>query len=192
MKTINKILVAGLIAITVFAVSCKKSDNNPGDQTLAGTVTGTYSGQLKNSQTNQTSPATLTVTALNDSVISMQCVADHFDTTVTLMLYENYDSIMLCYTGQDFRNQYGHDLDNHNFCNSKPNGWDNGWCEEHNCWGGDDHWNAWTNHLSTQHTKDDPHYGAFNPGAGSCEYSFPVNTNKSPYIFETFKGSKTN
>ena len=191
MKTINKILVTGIAAMLIFAVSCKKNTDTPDDQTLAGSVSGTYSGELKNSQTSQTSPATLTVTALNDSVIIMHCVADHFDTTVTLMLYEDYDSIMVCYTGKDFSNHYGRELDNHNFCYSKPNGWDNGWCEQHNCWGGNDNWNAWTNHLNTQHDKNDRHYGGFNAGSGWCNYSFPIKTSKSPFLYETFKGSKT-
>ncbi|HYQ56652.1 MAG TPA: hypothetical protein VEP89_04825 [Draconibacterium sp.] len=190
MKAIKNVFFLSLIAATVLAVSCKKTDTNPDTTSLSKLVTGTYSGELKNSQTNISVPATLNVSALNDSMISMHCFANNFDTTLNMMLYENNDSIMMCFTGQDFYNEYGHNLDNHNFCNSNPEGWHSGWEGEHNNWWGNQNnmWNAWNNHMNTQHNQGDQHYGGFNPNAHNCNYSFKVITGNLTYS-ESFSGA---
>lgn len=194
MKVIKITFLASLILATIFAVSCKKTEQNTDPNTdstrLSKSVIGTYSGVLKNSQSNQTVPATLNVSAINDSVISMHCIADNFDTTINMMLYNNNDSIMVCFTGQDFYNMYGHNLDTHNFCNSKPSGWHSGWENEHDNWWGNQNnmWNAWNNHMNTQHNPGDQHYGGFNPNTRSCNYSFTIATDSSTYS-EIFSGT---
>jgi len=190
MKAIKNVFFLSLIVATVFAVSCKKTETNPDTTGLSNLVNGTYTGELKNSQTNLSVPATLNVAALNDSMISMHCIAGSFDTTLHLMLYENQDSIMMCFTGQDFYNEYGHNLDNHNFCNSKPEGWHSGWEGEHDhWWGGQNNmWNAWNNHMNTQHNQGDRHYGGVNPNNNTCNYSFKVKSGSSTYS-ETFIGA---
>jgi len=190
MKVIKTTFLVSLIVATIFAVSCKKTDINTNNSDLSSSVSGTYSGVLKNSQTNQSVPGTLNVLAINDSVISMHCIADNFDTTINMMLYNNNDSIMMCFIGQDFYNEYGHNLDNHNFCNSKPSGWHSGWENEHDNWWGDKNnmWNAWNNHMNTQHNPGDQHYVGFNPNTHSCNYSFTVATASATYS-EIFIGT---
>jgi len=182
-----------LIASAVIISACNKDetkDVDPVNESLASNVEGTFTGTLKNTNTNQSRPATLTVTVLNDSVVTMHCIADNFDSSTTVRLYQNYDSIMVCYTGQNFYNQYGHNLNNNDFCNSMPNGWSNDWCNNNNnCWGGEDHWNAWTNHLNTQHNENDPHFGGFNTESMSCYYSFLVNNINTNHS-ELFEGTK--
>ncbi len=191
MKTIKRIYLMSFIVAAIFVVSCKKTydiqENN--NQSLASSVTGSYTGELKNSQTNQTVPASLTVSVQNDSMVAMHCVADQFDTTITMLLYQNYDSLMVCYTGQDFYDQYGHNLNNNNFCNSKAAGWDDGWCMGNNCWGGEDQWNAWTNHLNTQHDSNDRHFGGFDVQGNACKYDFESSAGNTTY-FESFTGFK--
>lgn len=190
MKVSKSILVLSLIVATVFAVSCKKTDTNPNNVILSNEVVGDYTGQLKNSQTNQPAPATLSVTPINDSMVSIHCISDSFDTTVNMMLYSNNDSVMTCFTGQDFENEYGHSLDNHNFCNSKPQGWHSGWENGHdNWWGGQNMMNnAWNNHMNTQHEQGDQHFGGFYPSTNSCNFTFNVELNNIVYT-ETFTGS---
>ncbi len=191
MKKISRILFLTFVASALLFAACSKNNTTP-TGSLAGSVQGTYSGQLKDSRTNQTGTATLTVTAQNDSVVTMQCTGSQFDTTLTVMLYQDYDTIMPCLTGQDFYNQYGRYLNSRNFCTSKSNNWNSGnWGSNNNTWWGNgkDQWNAWTNHMNTQHQPGDQHFGMFNPGVDSCTYTFQVSTGDSLY-YQTFSGVK--
>ncbi len=191
MNKIKSIIIGTLIAVTFITVSCKKTDDqNLNKIALASKVTGTYSGNLLNSQTNATTPATIKVTTINDSLVSLYCQSSIYDTTVTMMLYENNDSIMMCYSGDDFYNEYGHNLDNHNFCNSQSNGWSSGWENNHDNWYGNSNnmWNAWNNHMNTQHKAGDRHYGAFDLSSSSCNYSFQIGGANSS-IWEYFSGT---
>jgi len=190
MKNLRNLSFIALVIFSVLIASCRKTETNPGNTILSSLINGTYSGELKNSQTNQSIQSTLMVTILNDSMISMHCIASNFDTTMNMMLYQNEDSIMMCFTGQDFYNEYGHNLDNHNFCNSKPSGMHSGWEDEHNNWWGDQNnmWNAWNNHMNTQHNHGDQHYGGFNFKNHTCNYSFKVKTANLTY-YETFNGA---
>ena len=191
MKTLNSLLTSALMLVVIFAVSCKKDDITPDSaQGLSKQVIGTYGGVLKNSQTNETKPATLIVSSLNDSLISLHCVSGNFDRTINMMLYSDGDSIMMCFNGQDFYNEYGHNLDNHNFCNNKHNGCHSDWENDHHHWYGEQNnmSNAWNNHMNTQHSRGDHHYGWCYPATHSCKYIFKVPNSGSTY-FETFTGT---
>ncbi len=189
MKNLKNTALIVFVLFSIMLTSCKKTGTNPDYLGLAISVNGTYTGELKNSQTNQSVPATLNVTILNDSTISMHCVTSDFDTTMNMMLYQNEDSIMMCYTGQDFYNEYGRNLDNHNFCNSKATTWNSGWEDNHDNWWGDQNnmWNAWNNHMNSQHKPGDQHYGGFDPNNQTCDYSFKVNSGNLTY-YEIFNG----
>jgi len=193
-------LFFGVVSLAVFS-SCEKSELTP-TELLVSRVVGSYSGTLKNSNLKQSREATMTVSIQNDSLIMMHCVANNFDTTLTMQLYQNYDSVMVCYTGQDFFNEYGHNTNNYDFCTSQQSGWMNdNWMNDSNSWGnnnndwgsnnwaGDDQWNAWTNHMNTQHNENDEHYGGFNPEMNSCNYTFSMNDGNSDYS-EMFEGIK--
>ena len=194
------VLLSGIFSLSIL-YSCDKSDTiDSPNELLSSKVVGTYYGTLKSSTTNQNKEATLTVTMQNDSLIAMHCVADNFDSTLTMQLYQNYDSIMVCYTGQDFFNEYGHNTNNYDFCTSQQSGWmNNNWMNDTTCcdnndnnwgnntWAGNDQWNAWTNHMNTQHNENDMHYGGFNPEKNSCNYIFSMNDGNNDY-FEIFEG----
>jgi hypothetical protein len=187
------LFVALVLVNAVIFTSCTKEESSeeetPANESLSSSVEGTYNGTLKNSSTNESRSATLQIVKINDSLVSMHCVADGFDSTIINLLYQNFDSTMVCYSGQDFNNHYGHNLNNYNFCNSQPNGWNSGWCNTNNCWSGENNWNAWTNHLNTQHDKHDQHFGGFHMNSLSCNYSFPMNIGNTNY-FEIFLGTK--
>ena len=55
-------------------------------------------------------------------------------------------------------------------------------------WAGTDQWNAWTNHMNTQHNQNDNHFGGFKPNMNSCIYKFSVQN--STNYFEVFEGVK--
>lgn len=194
-----------VILITFFHASCNKQETSidkTANNTLAAKVIGTYSGTLKNSTTYNSTQATLTTTSLNDSLVSIHCIAFGFDTTISVQLYQNYDSIMFCFIGQDFYNAYGHNRNNYDFCHSKQSGWmNNNWMNDgnwmgnmmhnwgNNSWAGNDQWNAWTNHMNTQHNKNDMHFGGFNHILKSCNYRFYMHSGNTHY-FEIFNGVK--
>lgn len=198
-------LLAFLVSIvTVF--SCEKTDEfDNSSETFIAQIIGTYHGTLENSVTNQHREATMSVSIVNDSLISMHCTANSFDTTFTMQIYQHYDSIMLCHTGQDFYAEYGHEMNNYDFCFNQQAGWTNdGWMNNHcmgggmmgnnpdwgnSPWAGDDHWNAWTNHLNTQHKQSDMHHGGFDPSLNSCNYEFHFMNNNTEYS-EIFHGLK--
>lgn len=203
MKNLRKLFLFAL-AIGVFVItSCKKEDNvNNTADSLASEVVGTYSGTLRNSITNQSKTAIITVTKQNDSLVMMHCVGGSFDSTFTICLYQNYDSIMGCYTGQDFYNEYGHYTNNYDFCNNQQTNWTNSnWMNDDNCygnednnwgnstWAGNNQWNAWTNHMNTQHNQFDRHYCGFDPITNTCYFEFSMHNNSTNY-FEIFEGTK--
>jgi hypothetical protein len=180
--------------------SCSKDANFTNKNSLALEVAGTYSGILKNSTTNQSTQATVTTSVINDSLIFIHCFGSGFDTTIKVQLYQNFDSIMFCFTGHDFYDIYGHYENNYDFCFSKQSGWvNNGWMNNGSCWGnkninwgnsnwaGNDQWNAWTNHMNTQHNQHDTHYGWFNSTSKSFNYHFKMHSGSS-YYFEIFDG----
>lgn len=192
-------LMATIIGFLFY--SCNKEEETSLDNTLASSVIGTYTGTLKSTTTNQSSPATLNVTIINDSLVSMHCMSNNFDSTFIMQLYQNYDSIMVCYTGQDFYNEYGHNRNNYDFCTNRQSGWtNNAWMNDGNCWGnmnqgwgnsnwaGTDQWNAWTNHMNTQHNQNDNHFGGFNPNMNSCIFKFSIQNNSN--YFKVFEGVK--
>ncbi|WP_430971581.1 hypothetical protein [Sunxiuqinia rutila] len=197
----TKVIFLMVAVVGFLFYSCNKEEETPLDNTLASSVIGTYTGTLKSTATNQSSPATLNVTLINDSLVSMHCLSYNFDSTFTMQLYQNYDSIMVCHTGQEFYNEYGHNRNNYDFCTNRQSGWENNaWMNDGNCWGnmnqgwgnsnwaGTDQWNAWTNHMNTQHNQNDNHFGGFNPNMNSCIYKFSIE-NSSNYL-KVFEGVK--
>jgi len=205
-RKVHLLIVLGVLSTIIFS-SCNKEEipNVITDtKSLGSEVVGTYTGTLKNSSTNESRTATINVSMQNDSLVQLQCLATDFDSTITLQLYQNNDNIMVCYTGQDFYNEYGHNTNNYDFCSSKQSGWmNNGWMNDDNCWGnsnnnwgndswaGNEQWNAWTNHMNTQHNQYDFHYGGFNLSENSCNYSFNINIDGASYS-EVFQGVKNN
>jgi len=190
MKTIKISLFTAIVSFLFIVASCKKENvTQPINSDLALSITGTYSGQLTNSNTNQTQAATLIASSINDSMVNIQCTSIGFDTTITYRLYQNKEKVMMCFTGDDFYNEYGRYLNNNDFCNSKSQNWNNGSCMNNNCWGGNDQWNAWTNHKNSQHIQSDLHYGEFNVNSKSCSYNFQINDGSSSYT-QSFVGKR--
>ena len=184
-------ILSGIVAV-LFAACDNQSDQLFGDVNLAKSVSGVYSGTMTNSQTGLSRDATLTVNYENDSLVSMHWKADDFDTTMMMRLYQNYDSVMVCSTGDDFYRQYGHNYqkDKDYSHSMDKDSWmgmgHNGGC---NCWAGNDQWNAWTNHINTQHDQDDDHLGRFDTRNRSCQFDIEVDDGNHTWM-ESFSGVK--
>ena len=170
MKKINLITI--LIAATLIFMleSCKKSEATTD---LTKNVTGTYLGTLETTGQKTTDPATANIQKLNDYSVSIHCIGNTFDTTFMMDLYENGDSMMLCFTDQDFEYEYHHQMTGgHHMM-------------------GSDNWQSWTNHMMENHTLNDEHYGSFSMTNHSFVYRFKTPGNNSQ-ITKVFTGTKKN
>ena len=146
-----------LIPITaiIFLFSCEKSDDlNFND------VTGTYTGILisdlssKSSDAEQIKPATVVVGSFGDQ-IQVHCFAEDFDATVILDIYNHNNNVMVCLTGEEFTNMYGHML-GHGNMNGNMSG----------------EGAPWMQHLTNEHQEGDEHFGSFDMQHHSFNYTF--------------------
>jgi len=146
------------ITIVILLFSCEKSDDlNSYD------VTGTYTGILtldlssKSSNAESIKPATVVVSSFGNQ-IQVHCFADDFDATAILDIYNHNDNIMVCLTGEEFENMYGHMLgQDHMNSNMQNNDTD------------------WMQHLNKEHQDGDEHFGSFDMQHQSFNYTFRIN-----------------
>ena len=102
MKTL-KIVFA--ITITALIASCGMN-NELVRPVLSGQVTGNYNGTLRSSFSQTETPATAEITSINDYTIQVHCYSADVDTTFSLELYRDGDMMRVCFTDNDFTNQY--------------------------------------------------------------------------------------
>ncbi len=179
MKKWKGIVMVGAIAITVIAASCSKKA--PLKKDLISQIVGTYNGTLVNSN-GLKHDGTADVSAVNDSVVQIHCYDQNgFDTTFVMEYYGNGDSVMLCNTGEDFFNQYGHEM------TGQHHMWDN---TSGNMMGGMGNMdsNDWLQHMRNQHQPGDEHFGSFDMDNGTFNYQFEMKNNSTQS--KSFSGKK--
>lgn len=151
--------------ITILSVAVLLFSCNTKDSIVTSDVSGTYDGTLSiantTSRVNSSEvviPATATVKNIGNQ-IEVHCFAENFDTTIMLDFYENGEEFMVCFTGQDFENMYGHMLG------------------EGNMMGGNMHGNnsQWMQHLNNEHPEGDEHFGGFNMHDNTFNFTFKMN-----------------
>ena len=156
-----------LIAVIIIIFSCEKSDDL-GSNDVTGTYIGTLTSNLssrtsntnlssKTSNTETILPATLVVSSFGDQ-IKVHCIAENFVTTVMLDIYNHNDNVMVCLTGEEFQNMYGHMLGQGNMNGQMQN---NG--------------SGWAQHLNNEHQEGDEHFGSFDMQHHSFNYTFRMN-----------------
>ncbi len=179
MKKWKGIVMVGALALTVIATSCSKKV--PLKKDLLSQIAGTYKGTLENS-TGLKYDGTADVSAVNDSVVQIHCYDQNgFDTTFVMEYYGDGDSVMLCNTGEDFFNQYGHEMtgQHHMWDNTSGNMMGGGMGSMSN----DD----WQQHMSSQHQPGDEHFGSFDMDNGMFNYLFEM---KNSAQSKSFSGKK--
>ena len=152
MRNLIKILSISVV-LTLF--SCENSDDlNPNEieGTYKGTIITDISSKFSTSKTENS--ATAVVRKVGDK-IEVHCYDGDFDTTVMLETYHDNDNIMVCLTGNDFENMYGHMLgQGHMNGNMQNNG------------------TEWMQHLNFEHQEGDEHFGSFDMQHHSFNYTF--------------------
>ena len=155
-----KILLSVILIFTI--ISCQESD----DVNLNG-ITGTYTGTLTSNLSNKSnsSKATNTATSIVRMVgeqIEVHCFGDDFDETVMLDIYHDNDRVLVCLTGNEFENMYGHMLGQGNMGGNMHNSNNNNNTE-------------WENHLNNEHQEGDEHFGNFDMQHHLFDYTFKMN-----------------
>ncbi|NIA03472.1 MAG: hypothetical protein GWP12_02920 [Nitrospirae bacterium] len=161
MKRIKSLPVIILALLAVVVVSCKKEAAN---EDLTKQVTGTYEGTLTTNGVKSTSQATADITKYNDYTIQVHCYGDDIDTTFMLELYEDGNMMRVCFTDDDFYNEYGHHKSN-----------------DHHMMGDNGNWTNWSQHMSNEHGQNDQHYGYFNMNDHQFDYTFVISNNSGSY-----------
>lgn len=160
MKTITGIFIAA----TVVFLACEKDDSANDESVDFKSVEGKYLGtQTYSMDTSDMFDAQCDINMMNDSVIEVHCYGELLDTTIMLQMYENQDSIMVCFTDSAFYNAYGH-----------MNGHMGG--HMHAGMGGmHGNFNSeWLHHLNDEHDAGDMHYGGFDMMNHSFEFEFKM------------------
>ena len=173
-KTKTAFLATLLLIIGVAFVSCSK-ETQAIDDLNTDQITGSYTGTFSFEGLKSGTDAHADVELNNDSTINIHCYGGVIDTTFMLQIFENNDSIMLCLTGNDFFNEYGHQSGH-----------------QGDMMGGSGHMNTgssdWDHHMSDSHNDDDLHFGGFDTMNHSFSYSFRNPSNSSSLIH--FIGTK--
>jgi len=148
-----KIFLSFILALSFFG--CENDDD-----LFPNEITGTYTGSItsdlsnKSNSSKTTNSATAIVTKVGDK-IEVHCFDENFDETVMLGTYHNDDAVMVCLTGNDFENMYGHMMGQGNMNgNMHSNG------------------TEWQRHLNNEHQDGDEHFGNFDMQHHSFNYTF--------------------
>lgn len=177
----KKIRGVKILVITglMFFYACEKT-GEPDIQSIEGTYIGTLVQEsgLKGilAGDNVSDDAFAEVTMVEDGLIEVYCHGDHLDTTFMLNYYDHNDSIMVCNTGDDFENLYGHML---------GSGHMGGGMMEDILQGESE----WMHHVHDEHDESDEHFGGFNMDEGMFTYTFRIMDQTAQYhlIFQGIK-----
>jgi len=145
-----KVVFAFTLALLLFA--CQKSDDINYDE-----ITGSYTGTISTIGSDPSSTvATADIQKLGNQ-IEVHCYGDGFDKTIILDVFQNENDVMVCLTGEDFNNMYGH-MPGHSNWN----------------WNMPHHNSEWMQHLSDEHQQSDEHFGNFDMQHHSFNYTFQM------------------
>ena len=166
MKTV-KIMLG--IALVSTVVSCNM--NSTVRPNLSNQIAGTYQGTLTSSVSQSGVSATAEITSINDDNIRVHCYSVKFDTTLVLGLYPDGNMMRACLTGNDFMNQYGHNMST----GSQMMGSNN------QMMGNMGNGTSWQQHMSAEHKPGDMHYGYFDMNSKTFNYTFNFTSTSNSY-----------
>ena len=177
MKTSIKISMIAALTFFVLA-ACNRTED-----TSTKSIEGTYIGSLTTDGSKRVSvvvsgneSATAEVTKTDDGLVKVHCFGDELDTTFLLNYYENYDSVMVCLTGDDFNLMYGHMKGQGHMTGGMMGDIVPGETE-------------WMHHMYDEHQEGDEHFGGFDMISHTFGYSFKMMEGDSTYYLK-FQGVK--
>lgn len=174
MKRVTKILACAFIA-TLAIYGCNKSDDST-DDSVEGTYVGTLTSKGATGNIIGSSNATADITKTNEGLIQVHCFGTGIDTTFMLNYFPDSDSVMVCLTGSDFQNTYGHMMGQGHMGGGMMGDILKGQTE-------------WQHHMADEHKPGDKHYGGFDMMNNSFGYTFH-NYNGGNHMIMNFEGTK--
>lgn len=174
-----KILFASALIVAGFT-ACNKSEEALPDNSIEGKYVGTLTTEALKSATGmmpENSNATADVTKTGDGEIEVHCFSDELDTTFMLNYYENYDSIMVCLTGDAFEEMYGHMMGEGHMGGGMMGDINDGETQ-------------WQHHLNDEHQSGDEHFGGFDITNHTFGYQFQMMDGNNQYMLD-FQGLKS-
>lgn len=171
MKNLKILSIIVVATIAVAAVSCNKKDQIKAD--LAKDIVGTYTGTLTGTN-KAVSDATADITETDENLIEIRCYGGDFDTTFTQRIFEDGEMLRMCSTGEDFYNEYGHNMTDQN---------------EHHDMMNDADGMSWSHHMSEEHEAGDEHFGFYDMNTDTFTYTFKMKSGNTPYDIE-FSGKR--
>lgn len=186
MKRKNLIIGLSMMYIILTFVSCSESTSGP-----SGDIEGIYYGSFtRTSSLKATSEAVSNsnsgdeyaeIHRLEGNQIQVHCFGEEIDTTFMLDYYMHNDSVLVCLTGDDFENMYGHMLGAGHMGGGMMGG---------NMMGDiGDNETEWMHHMSDEHEEGDEHFGGFDMQNGMFTYFIRMTNEAEPYYMK-FTGSK--
>jgi len=163
-----------LSVVLIGVTSCEKT-NDQLISDLEGTYIGSFSrltslkSALKDGGAENEGVAEITM--MENDQIRVHCYGDEIDTTFILDVYAHYDDYLVCQTGDEFRQEYGHEKGGMHMGHMSGSQ------------------TEWMHHLEDDHEDEDDHFGAFDMGEGTFSYAFRMMENLTPYYLK-FHGKK--
>lgn len=163
-KQINLIMI---VISALFIFSCTDNAVNDNEVELADDVAGQYNGIINDELNEQNYSATVNISEISNTSVRMEFNSEIMDTTIDFNLYQNGDSLMMCFEGEAFERHYGHQrMGQHGHMMHSQN------------------WN-WNHHLDEDHQPGEEHFGHFSMHDDSLHYEFHhEDTGNIMYVFE--------
>lgn len=163
MKKIRNVFAT--VIVIVFATACEEAEDTKMDS-----IEGSYNGTItieSNLKSNSNIyvlnfPAKADVTMLGNLQIEVYCYGQDLDTTFMLNYFEHHDSVMVCLTGDDFQQMYGHRYGEGHMSGGMMDDMQNSETE-------------WMHHMNDEHVDGDEHFGGFDMMQHSFDYTFKMN-----------------
>ena len=182
MKQLKNIGFCAVLAFAMLA-SCQKDELSV-PQNVAGSYAGTLTTKSANGTITATNTATVDISEKSEGLIQVHCYGASIDTTFMLNYYDDKDSVMVCLTGNDFQNTYGHMMgQGHSTVGMMGGNTSTGMM------GNTTSGTTWQNHMTSEHSTGDMHYGGFNKMDNSFGYRFLMNRQNNSSTME-FQGTK--
>ncbi len=172
MKNLMLIFIATLI---LSFTSCDNASNDFEISSIEGTYAGTITSDFASKSTSVPDNNVIADVKANGDQLEVHLLGEGLDVDLILDSFENNDSIMVCLTGEDYKNMYGYmhgegmmsgkgtDMDNMNNGNTE-----------------------WMSHINATHNPGEEH---FLSGFDSTHHTFNL-TFKWQGNVVTFKGVK--
>ena len=174
MKNVTKILFLAFLAALAIA-GCNSTDDLT-DNSIEGTYVGTLTSKSATGAVIGSSSATAGISKTSEGLIQVHCFGTGIDTTFMLNYFRDNDSVMVCLSGSDFQNTYGHVMGQGHMGGGMMGDIQKGQTE-------------WQHHMADEHMAGDKHYGGFDMMNNSFGYTFNKYSGTSHMIMN-FEGTK--